>query len=484
VDELFRHIAEAAEGLDYLHKQKIVHRDVKPDNILLLHGHAKVADFGLARVQEHPVESMSLAGTPAYMAPEIWGGAGGPASDLFSLAAVYAELRQGRTPIKPRPVTELLQAHPGGDFEFADFIAEPERRVLRRALARLPQVRYPTCMAFVTDLAAALGVPFAAGPSGGTPPMPIPSPIADSAEKTDPVDSNATDPGSSSAAVVIGKKAPPPRHGPRLWTVVAVALLVAVAAIGAGIWLLTHIRWKQVVRDVRSPGKTLSEAGTKLVELADGTWAAEWVSAEKSGEKVRFRLIAPQLGPPVEPFYISETKITNKLYSGGDDTPVVNVSGLDAQAFAQKEFEGDLPSADEWDHAAGLFDQQGQPTPTLPPGRAWIFEQAPGPVHRTGAKVDVNRYGLLDMAGNGREWTRTVIARDGQTRDLSAAPLSPTDKLILRGRMFTLDGPLTYAILAKERAAQPQAATPTEGSPYTGFRVVLKPTAIGHAFRK
>ncbi len=48
-DELFQYIAESAEGLDFLHSQKITHRDVKPDNILILHGHAKVADFGLAR---------------------------------------------------------------------------------------------------------------------------------------------------------------------------------------------------------------------------------------------------------------------------------------------------------------------------------------------------------------------------------------------------------------------------------------------------
>ncbi len=71
LEELFRYVSEAAEGLDYLHEQHITHRDVKPDNILLLHGHAKVADFGLARRQEQQTEAMSLAGTPAYMAPEV-----------------------------------------------------------------------------------------------------------------------------------------------------------------------------------------------------------------------------------------------------------------------------------------------------------------------------------------------------------------------------------------------------------------------------
>src|SRR5207249_11351336 len=100
------------------------------------------------------------------------------------------------------------------------------------------------------------------------------------------------------------------------------------------------------------------------------------------------------------------------------------------------EFNGDLPSADEWDHAAGFFEQHEQPGPTVPPGRAWIDKPTPGPVHRAGAEADVNRFGLLDMAGNGREWTRTIITQAGEKRDLAAAPLAEGDKLILRGRNF------------------------------------------------
>ncbi|MBY0460043.1 MAG: serine/threonine-protein kinase, partial [Gemmataceae bacterium] len=79
VEELFQYIAEAAEGLDFLHSQKVTHRDIKPDNILILHGHAKLADFGLARAQAQLVDAVSFAGTPAYMAPEIWRGECGPA---------------------------------------------------------------------------------------------------------------------------------------------------------------------------------------------------------------------------------------------------------------------------------------------------------------------------------------------------------------------------------------------------------------------
>jgi serine/threonine protein kinase len=478
LDELFRYITEAAEGLDYLHEQKIVHRDVKPDNILILHGHAKLADFGLARAQEHSVESMSLAGTPAYMAPEIWGGEGGPASDLYSLAAVYAELRQGRSPIKPHPVTELLKLHPG-DFEFTDTITEPERAVLRRALARQPHHRFPTCTAFVAELAVALGRPFTGG-SGhrAAPPGPAPSLSAIFGDRTDPLKSGANEtlgPGGT----VVSEKKPRKRVRPSAARIITeiLAILSIPIVIGALVWFVffsgqrTHRQDFDTAELVYPPGTTPEEPAT---EMLIGKKAPVWVFVEKGGEKVRFRLIAPQSGPQVAPFYISETKITNKLYSGGDDTPVMNVSALAARAFAQKEFNGDLPSDDEWDHAAGFFDQRGQSGPTLAPGRAWINKPAPGSSHRAGAEADINQYGLLDMAGNGREWTRTVLARNGQKRALSSDPLADTDKLVLRGRMFTLGRPLSYAILEKERTAQPQAATPGVGSPYTGFRVVLK----------
>lgn len=465
LEELFRYIAEAAEGLDFLHAQKITHRDIKPDNILILHGHAKLADFGLARAQEQLVESMSLAGTPAYMAPEIWGGEGGPASDLYSLAFVYAELRQGRSPMKPRPFTELMKAHQAGAFEFGDIITDAERAVLRRALALKPGDRHPTCTAFVAELAAALRLPFA----GANTRVDLPrDPVApDSA-----IAANETLlPHGTLVSERPNEVAKPER---RRWKASTIFLELGVlVAVGVIVWTF--------ISGARIPPKTasslISPAGTQpegpeeqgLIDKR----AAVWVFVEKGGEKVRFRLIAPQSGPRVEPFYISETKVTNKLFVGtGDDAPVMNVTALAAREWAQKTFGGDLPTEDEWDHAAGFFDQQGQPTPTLAPGRAWIEKAAPGPVKRPGADADVNRYGLNDMAGNGREWTRTVFGTDGARR--TAGEFGATDKLVLRGRMFTLDRPLSFAMLEKERGDQPHTAPAGAASKYTGFRVVLK----------
>src|SRR5207249_1283840 len=72
VAELAPFFGQAAEALDFLHANKVLHRDVKPANLLRLQGYAKVADFGLARAQPADQAASTMCGTPLYMAPEVW----------------------------------------------------------------------------------------------------------------------------------------------------------------------------------------------------------------------------------------------------------------------------------------------------------------------------------------------------------------------------------------------------------------------------
>src|SRR5262249_37830095 len=157
-EELVRYFTSAAEGLDFLHSKHVFHRDIKPDNILLVNGHAKVADFGLARAQDRPDMSVSFAGTPIYMAPEAWGGKFYPQSDQYTLAITYAELRLGRRPLDGKDFVELMSRHQDS-LPDLEGVPSAENAVLSRALAKQPEKRYPSCKEFARALQDAVGGP-------------------------------------------------------------------------------------------------------------------------------------------------------------------------------------------------------------------------------------------------------------------------------------------------------------------------------------
>jgi WD40 repeat protein len=158
--ELLRCVTEAAEALDFLHANKVVHLDVKPPNLLLVAGHVKVGDFGLARAQDVVGVSLSgvSGGTVPYMAPEVFAEhRSGPRADLYSLAVSYAELRLGQLPITApgSGFLDWMQAH--RDAEPAlDGMGAAERAVVLKAMAKERARRHCSCGEFADELAAAL----------------------------------------------------------------------------------------------------------------------------------------------------------------------------------------------------------------------------------------------------------------------------------------------------------------------------------------
>lgn len=149
--DLVRYFREAAEAIDYLHANRVLHRDIKPENILLVGGHAQVADFGLARVleQSRGLTATRGGGTPAYMAPEIIGqGKVGEQSDQYSLAASFAELRLNRPIFASTSFYELMQDHLTRTPDLSP-LDKPEQQVLQRALAKDPRQRYGSCIEFM-----------------------------------------------------------------------------------------------------------------------------------------------------------------------------------------------------------------------------------------------------------------------------------------------------------------------------------------------
>jgi serine/threonine protein kinase len=152
VDEAVSIIEQACEGLDYAHRHGVVHRDVKPGNLLRAReGEVKLADFGIAKATEQSsiTQVGSVLGTAAYLAPEqARGEEAGPRADLYALGVVAYQLISGRLPYEATSLTELalkqqreepamldtLVAAVGG--ELADAIAI--------ALALDPRDRYQT----------------------------------------------------------------------------------------------------------------------------------------------------------------------------------------------------------------------------------------------------------------------------------------------------------------------------------------------------
>src|SRR5262249_33816819 len=149
--ELLCYVHEAAEALDYMHGEKVHHRDIKPKNILLHKGHAKVADFGLARMVASQRLTVTGSGTAPYMAPEVWRRQVSPHSDQYSLAVSYAELRLGRMPFAGTDMYSLMMDPIEGRPNLQG-IPEAGEQGGRKAMAKDPAERYPNCMAFVQAL--------------------------------------------------------------------------------------------------------------------------------------------------------------------------------------------------------------------------------------------------------------------------------------------------------------------------------------------
>jgi len=181
VSDALRITREVAEALDYAHRQGVIHRDVKPENILLAEGQALLADFGIARAAQgtggdtHTATGITI-GTPAYMSPEQAGGEGelDGRSDIYSLGCVLYEMLAGTPPYPGRSlaaaIANRLEGRPAPIEQLRPEVAIPVRQVLNRALAFEPRDRFETAAHFAQALEAVSTQP--GEPAAWTPPIP------------------------------------------------------------------------------------------------------------------------------------------------------------------------------------------------------------------------------------------------------------------------------------------------------------------------
>jgi serine/threonine protein kinase len=176
-----RIVGDVAAALDYAHSKGVVHRDVKPQNMLLDEDErVYLADFGIARLLEastHLTATGMIQGTPAYMSPEqATGQAVDSRADVYALGIVAYEALTGRVPFSgPTPVSILLK-HVSEPVPRppASELPAPATNVLEKCLAKSPEERFASAMDFVAALDAALVATLPAVPRAARAPAPRP----------------------------------------------------------------------------------------------------------------------------------------------------------------------------------------------------------------------------------------------------------------------------------------------------------------------
>ena len=226
-EQVLAWLPSIAEALDFVHARGVVHRDVKPGNVLFDEaGHAFLADFGIAKalggVDTGLTQTGMTPGSPNYMSPEtVVGSAAGPKADQYALGSLVYEALSARLPFPGGTAIEILVAKQMAAAPALDIPTLPPAAssAVMRALERDPAARFPSCAAFAAAFAKGLSAPHAthaaAPPRPTLPHVPTPHPM--------PAPAPVLAPGSGSV----------PRRGRGLLATVVILLALAGAAFAA-----------------------------------------------------------------------------------------------------------------------------------------------------------------------------------------------------------------------------------------------------------
>jgi serine/threonine-protein kinase len=224
-----------ADALAFAHAQGVVHRDIKPDNILLEGDRVLVADFGVARavseVQEKLTATGMVVGTPTYMSPEQASGEReiDGRTDIFALGCVLYELASGDAPFRgPTPQATLMRRFTGPPRPLRPVINVPEavEAAIMRSVARDPNERFATAAEFSAALAGETVAP--PRPASAQPPAAVAAAPAKPAARPKPAATPAPTPADATAVAAKAKGC---------LGILIVSALLGSLLVGAVLWL-------------------------------------------------------------------------------------------------------------------------------------------------------------------------------------------------------------------------------------------------------
>ncbi len=501
------YVRQAALGLHHAYERGLVHRDVKPSNIMVSKtGQVKVLDLGLAMLNEAPrgeeatrvTQEGFVIGTPDFLAPEQ---AQNPLNvdtraDVYALGATLFYLLTGKVPYEGSNPTEKLMKHvsdpPPKLLKYLPTAPPQLEQLIEWMMAKDPKARPQTPRQAADALAA-----FCTPPAGGAPAMPMPGQYV--------MPTFSFDPSASSQIFRLPQSEAPARVRERIrsghsrtgWFVG----IIAIVTLG----VLAYSIYRYTLMPDPPPEKEYTNSiGMKMVLIPAGTFTMGSPESEMGH--------SPEESPTNEvtldqPYYMSTTEITSGQYQllmgkspawtagrvrGGTEWPVESVTWQEAQEFCKRLNERDrtrqrgwsyrLPTEAEWEYAcragtttAFSFGEQLRPEhgeTTLPEPSEIPEEENKVRLPTMPSKVGLsqpNGFGLFDMHGNVAEWCQDYYVRsypEGQRQN----PSGPTSGDIRSVRGGSFDQLPLQCRSAVRKGMQPEVRDRT-----VGFRVVLAP---------